>query len=437
MEGALKSATVYTKQTQIAELARKLPGRRLVSLNHHLDLDWMEEACRRTRKDGAPGVDGMTWDEYSRGLPERLTDLLNRAKAGDPYQAPAVRRVHIPKGNGETRPLGIPTLEDKILQRAVVMALEPIYEQDFLDCSYGFRPGRSPHQALAAVWRQIMATGGCWLIDADISKFFDTLDQAVLREFLNQRVGDGVIRRLIGKWLSAGVLDHGVLSYPEAGTPQGGVISPILSNIYLHQVLDLWFERIVKPCLRGRAWMVRFADDFVMGFEREDDAKRVYEVLFKRFEKHGLRIHPEKTRLVPFFPPDSNGGRRETFNFLGFTHSWGTSRKGRAYVQRQTMSKRLTRALDGLRAYCREVRTQPLVRQWTGLKQKMQGHFAYYGLTGNFRQLASFAHAAERIWRCWLNRRSASRDMPWTRFKTVLARFPLPSPRIVHSVFAQ
>jgi len=433
----LKSEAVYTKQTQIAELARKLPGRRLVSLNHHLDLAWMEEACRRTRKDGAPGVDGMTWEGYSRALPERLTDLLDRAKTGDTYRAPAVRRVHIPKGNGETRPLGIPTLEDKILQRAVVMALEPIYEQEFLDCSYGFRPGRSPHQALQTIWSRIMATGGCWLIDADIAKFFDTLDKAVLREFLNQRVGDGVIRRLIGKWLSAGVLDRGVLSYPETGTPQGGVISPMLSNIYLHHVLDLWFEHTVKPLLRGRAWMVRFADDFVMGFEREDDAKRVYAVLFKRFAKHGLRIHPEKTRLVPFFPPEPNGGRRESFNFLGFTHSWGTSRKGRAFVRRQTMSKRLTRALGGLRAFCRDVRALPLVSQWEGLRRKLQGHYAYYGITGNWRQLATFAHEAERIWRYWLSRRSASRDMPWSRFHTVLARFPLPPPRIVHSVYAQ
>ena len=433
----MKSATVLTKQTQIAELARKLPGRRLVSLNHHLDLEWMQEACRKTRKDGAPGVDGTTWDEYSVGLDARLTDLLNRAKSGDSYRAPPVRRVQIPKDNGETRPLGIPTLEDKILQRAAVMALEPVYEQEFLDCSEGFRPGRSAHRALRKLWSHIMATGGCWLIDADISKFFDTLDKAVLRDLLNQRVGDGVIRRLIGKWLSAGVLDHGVMSYPEAGTPQGGVISPMLSNIYLHHVLDLWFEHTVKPRLRGRAWLLRFADDFVMGFEREDDARRVYAVLFKRFEKHGLRIHPEKTRLVPFFPPETRGGCRTTFNFLGFTHSWGTSRKGWAYVRRQTMSKRLTRALDGIRTYCRKSRSLPLASQWADLKRKMQGHYAYYGITGNWRQIANFAYEAARIWRFWLNRRSASRDMPWRRFKAVLARFPLPPPRIVHSVYAQ
>ena len=266
---------------------------------------------------------------------------------------------------------------------------------------------------------------------------FDTLDKAVLRDLLNQRVGDGVIRRLVGKWLSAGVLDHGVLSYPEAGTPQGGVISPMLSNIYLHHVLDVWFDRTVRPRLGGRAWMVRFADDFVMGFEREDDARRVYEVLPKRFAKHGLTIHPEKTRLVPFFPPDCLNGRRETFNFLGFTHTWGTSRRGRAVVKRQTMSKRLTRALDGIRQYCRTHRTLALSEQSTGLAQRMRGHYAYYGITGNMRQLAAFHRACERIWRHWLNRRSAKRDMPWTRFKTLLKRYSLPPPRIVHSIYAQ
>jgi len=430
-EDALTSQNVYTKQARIAELAHQMPGRTIWSLNHYLDMDWMQEACRQTRKDGAPGVDGMLWEEYSRDLPKRLEQLLNRAKDGDQYRAPAVRRVHIPKGKHETRPLGIPTLEDKILQRAVKMVLEPIYEQEFLDCSMGFRPNRSPHKALELIWKQIMTTKGCWLIDADISKFFDELDKSVLRTLVHQRVGDGVIRRLIGKWLSAGVLDNGVMQYPDSGTPQGGVISPMLSNIYLHHVLDLWFEQQIKPLLKGRAWMVRFADDFIMGFEQEQDARRVYGVLFKRFEKYGLRIHPDKTRLMPFFPP--MGGHRETFDFLGFTHSWGTSRKGRAIVTRQTMSKRLTRGLDGLRQYCRKNRHRPLEEQWKSLRRKMQGHYVYYGITGNRRQLANYAYHAERIWRYWLNRRSRKRDMPWARFQRVLSRYPLPPPRIVHS----
>src|SRR5262249_46071347 len=253
----------------------------------------------------APGVDGQTADDYGLSLLDNLTSLLDRAKSGT-YFAPPVRRVHIPKGTGlETRPLGIPTLEDKVLQRAVVVALEPIYEQDFRDCSYGFRPGRSAHQALAALWQQTMDRGGCWLVEVDIQKFFDTLDHAQLRSLLRQRVRDGVLLRLIDKWLRAGVLEDGELTYPEAGTPQGGGISPLLGNVYLHYVLVVWFEQVVKPCLKGRAFLVRYADDFVMGFACEGDARRVLDVLPKRFGKYGLTIHPDKTRLLPFVRPSS------------------------------------------------------------------------------------------------------------------------------------
>jgi group II intron reverse transcriptase/maturase len=431
-ESALKLNPVSTKQARIAELARKLPGRRLVSLNHHLDKEWLLEACRQTRKDGAVGVDGVAWDEYSRQLDANLASLLDRAKAGERYRAPAVRRVHIPKGNGETRPLGIPTLEDKILQRAVAMLLTPVYEQDFRDCSYGFRPGRSAHQALDRVWREI-GPHGCWVIDADISKFFDTLDKAVLRDFLNQRIGDGVIRRLIGKWLKAGVLEQGTLHYPEQGTPQGGVISPLLSNIYLHHVLDLWFEQDVKPRLRGKGWLVRYADDFVMGFEREDDARRVYEVLFKRFARFGLRIHPEKTRLLPFFPP-ATPGQGETFTFLGFTHAWSVSQRGAPYTRRQTASKKFTKGLDGIRDYCRNHRTRPLREQWEALRQRLRGHAQYFGIIGNSRRVSSYFYEARRIWRTWLNRRSSQRDVTWERFyREIIPRFPLIPPTIRHS----
>jgi RNA-directed DNA polymerase len=265
MAGAQKPDPVSTKQQRIAELARQKPTLGFTSLNHHLDLSWLSEAYHRTRKDGAPGVDGQTDDDYAWGLWPKLTSLLSRAKSGT-YFAPPVRRVHIPKGTGnETRPLGIPTLEDKVLQRAVVMALEPIYEQDFLNCSYGFRPGRSAHLALEALWQQTMALGGCWLLEVDIQKFFDTLDHAQLRSLLRRRVRDGVLLRLIDKWLKAGVLEDGNVSYPKAGTPQGGVISPLLANVYLHYVLDDWFEQVVKPRLKGRAFLVRYADDCAPG----------------------------------------------------------------------------------------------------------------------------------------------------------------------------
>lgn len=354
MAGASKPDPVCTKQQRIAELAKQAPQMGFTSLNHYLDLRWLAEAYDRTRKDGAPGVDGQTADDYALNLRANLESLLDRAKSGT-YRAPPVRRVRIPKGGGsnETRPLGIPTLEDKVLQRAVVLALEPIYEQDFRPCSYGFRPGRSAHQALQALWQQVMGMGGCWLVEVDIRKFFDTLDHAHLRSLLGQRVRDGVLLRLIGKWLKAGVLEEGELTYPEAGTPQGGVISPLLANVYLHYVLDVWFENDVQPRLKGRAFLVRYADDFVMGFTCEEDARRVLDVLPKRFGKYGLAIHPDKTRLVPFGRPASRPSAAGTgalpqpgsFDFLGFTHFWSRSRKGSWVVKRKTADSRFQRAV--------------------------------------------------------------------------------------------
>src|SRR5579859_938501 len=248
------STTVSTKQERIAGLAKQSPQMAFTSLAYLMDLDWLKEAYRRTRKDGAAGVDGVTAEDYERDLEGNLQRLLDRAKSGT-YQAPPVRRVHIPKGGSatETRPLGIPTFEDKVLQRAVVMVLEAVYEQDFKDCSYGFRPGRSAHQALESLWQQTMATGGGWIVDVDIRKFFDTIDHGHLREVLKRRVRDGVLLRLIGKWLNAGVLEDGCVTHPDAGSPQGGVVSPILSNVFLHYVLDDWFEREVQPRLKGHS----------------------------------------------------------------------------------------------------------------------------------------------------------------------------------------
>ena len=304
--------SISPKIERIAALAKQSPQMSFTTLAHHIDIDWLREAYRRTRKGGAAGVDAQTAAEYATNLEDNLRSLLDRAKSGT-YRAPPVRRVHIPKGSGaETRPIGIPTFEDKVLQRAVAMVLEAVYEQDFLDCSYGFRPGRSAHDALNTLRNQMMSLHGGWVLEVDVEKFFDTIDHGQMRELLHRRVRDGVLLRLIGKWLNAGVLESGAISYPAAGTPQGGVISPLLANIYLHEVLDVWFERVVKPRLRGRAFLCRYADDFVMLFEHEEDAHRVLDVLPRRLGKHGLTIHPEKTRLVEFRRPllhkQGNGG---------------------------------------------------------------------------------------------------------------------------------
>jgi group II intron reverse transcriptase/maturase len=444
MTGAQEPKFMSTQQQRIAQRAQQAPELGFTSLNHLLDLPWMLAAYTRTRKDGAVGVDGVTAETYGDDqLYTRLADLLERAKAGT-YRAPPVRRVHIPKGTGkETRPIGIPTLEDKVLQRAVVMVLETIYEQDFLDCSYGFRPGRSAHQALDVLWRQVTHLGGCWIVEVDIRKFFDTLDHAQLRELLQRRIRDGVLLRLIGKWLNAGVLEDGKLSFSEMGTPQGGVISPLLANVYLHYVLDVWFEQEVKPRLKGRAFLIRYADDFVMGFACEEDARKVLDVLPKRFAKYGLALHPDKTRLVPFDCPAPN--RRPptdptrtppgSFDLLGFTHYWGRSWRGGWVYKRKTAQARFSRALKGIAAWCRQNRHRPLSEQHRTLVQKLRGHFGYYGLTGNGPALGSFRNAVLAIWRKWLSRRRRGGYFSWSALTRLLKRYALPPAHVVHSVY--
>ena len=354
--------------------------------------------------------------------------------------------MHIPKGDGkETRPIGIPTTEDKVLQRAITMLLEPIYEQEFKEFSFGFRPGRSAHDGLEYLWKQCMDNQVKWILDVDIRSYFDTLDHAKLREIVSQRVQDGVVRRLIGKWLKAGVMEAGALSYRDQGTPQGGVISPILSNIYLHEVLDKWFVQEVKVRLKGRAFLVRYADDFVMGFEREEDAQRVYAVLPKRFGKYGLNLHPTKTRLIPFARPSPRQeGNKETaeqenstFDFLGFTHYWGKTRKGGFAVKRKTAHKRLSRSLKAINQWMQSHLHLPIREQWEKLTQKLQGHFAYYGITGNSEALERFRKAVKGLWHKWLNRRSRQDGgMTWQRFEQLIERyFPLPPAKAVHSIY--
>jgi len=431
-EGALESGNVQTKQQRIAELARLMPDVGFTSLAYHIDLEWMYEAYRRTRKDGAAGVDGVTAQEYEKDLDGNLRSLLERFKSGR-YYAPPVKRVYIPKGEGRFRPIGIPALEDKVLQRAVVMVLTPLYEQDFLDCSYGFRPERSAHQALEALWKKVMEMGGCWLLEVDIKSYFDTVDRRHLREFLNKRVRDGVLLRMLGKWLKAGVFEDGAIHYPTEGTPQGGVVSPLISNIYLHEVLDVWFEEQVKPRLNGQAELIRFADDYVILFTDQRDAHRVWEALPKRFGKYGLAIHDEKTRLVDFHRPKGNRGGSETFVLLGFSHYWGKSRKGNWVVQRKTAREKLRKAVRKVYQWCKAHRHDPVKDQWRTLCRKLHGHYGFYGITFNLRSLNRFYEQVKRAWRKWLDRRSRQKDMPWDRFNRLLERYPLPRPRIVHS----
>jgi group II intron reverse transcriptase/maturase len=436
------STDVFTKQERIAALAKQSPQMAFTSLAYLMDIDWLKEAYRRTRKDGAVGVDGVTAAEYEQDLEGNLQRLLDRAKSAT-YRAPPVRRVHIPKGGSttETRPIGIPTLEDKVLQRAVVMLLEPIYEQDFSDCSYGFRRGRSAHQALDSFRNQLMHSRGGYVFEVDIRKFFDNLDHGHLRTFLQLRVRDGVLLRLIGKWLKAGVMEDGSVSYPDSGSPQGGVVSPLLSNVFLHYVLDLWFEHEVRPRLRRRAFLIRYADDFVIGLCDHRDAQRVMEVVPKRFGRYGLTVHPTKTRLVPFCPPSSTTDDRSgscerpgTFDLLGFTHFWGRSQRGYWIVKQKTASDRFSRAVRSIDSWCRDNRHISIGEQQQKLNEKLRGHYAYYGVTGNSAALSRFLWEVERCWRKWLSRRNRLRSLNWQAFRRLLRRYPLARVRTVRSV---
>jgi group II intron reverse transcriptase/maturase len=427
----LESGNVRTKQQRIAELAELMPEAGFTSLAHYIDLGWLREAYRGVRKRGASGVDEVTAEEYEKDLEGNLRSLLERFKSGR-YYAPPVKRVYIPKGDGKMRPIGIPALEDKILQRAVVMVLEPLYEEDFLDVSYGFRPGRSVHDALGVLWESAMEMGGCWVLEVDIKSYFDTVGHAFLREFVRKRVRDGVVLRTIGKWLKAGVMEGGTIHYPKEGTPQGGVISPLLSNIYLHEVLDVWFAQEVRPCLEGEAALIRYADDYVILCTSKRDAQRIEAVLPKRFGKYGLKIHGEKTRLLDFRRPTGAGGQPETFVFLGFTHYWGKSRKGYWVVKRKTAKQKLKAAIRRVYEWCKEHRHDPVKEQWRILGVKLKGHYQFYGITCNSRSLSSFYEAAKRSWHKWLNRRSRDKDMPWERYERLLQRYPLPRPRITH-----
>jgi group II intron reverse transcriptase/maturase len=434
--------SVISRVRRIEQVAREHPTGAITALNHHLDLNLLCAAYQELRKDAAVGVDGQSVADYGEHLMDNLRDLQNRAKSGR-YQAPPVRRVHIPKNEKETRPIGVPTTEDKILQRAVSTILTPIYELEFQPFSFGFRPGKTAHQAIRYLREQCQGQKVEWILEVDLRRFFDTVNQARMRELLGRRVSDGVINRLVAKWLRAGVMEKGQLSIPEEGTPQGGVISPLLANIYLHEVLDQWFVRQVQPQLVGRSFMVRFADDFVMGFSEQKDAQAMIGELDKRFAEFGLKINADKTRLVPFkrpVPPkwkqeELAGVKPGTFDFLGFTFYWGKTRLGGHCVKVKTSKKRFTRTLDRMRDWCRQNRHEPVAWQCAKLNEKLRGHGAYYGVSFNSTMLGKLHYEVTRIWFTWLRRRGQKRLMNWQRFHAILTVRPLVQLKCIHRLY--
>ena len=427
-----------TKLDRISELARESRQRQFLSITHLLTPEALMEAFKSLRKDASAGVDGVAYDEYRMEAEKKIQELYERVKAKR-YRAQPLRRIYIPKEDGKQRPISIPSLEDKILQKATVTLLNAIYEQDFLPCSYGFRPGKSQQQALNEVGRVIRRRPMEWVLEADISGYFDAIVRKKLVEMIERRVKDGSILRLISKWINVGVIDEGRLLTSETGIGQGQVVSPLLANIYLHYVLDEWFEQEVKPRLRGEAHEVRFADDFILCFQYKEDAERVLEVLRKRFVKYGLTLHPEKTRLLEFGKTavgkaERLGGKPpETFDFLGFTHIARRNRRGYFTIHVRTMRKRLKRSLKAVADWCKEHRHNTLDEQRKTLNKKLQGHYEYYGRPSNYRSLWKFYRAVRRIWKESLNRRTRGKTVTWEKFERIEARYPLALPRITQA----
>jgi RNA-directed DNA polymerase len=419
-----------TVDLHIAERARAYPDEPLTNLASFIDVALLAESLDALNKKGAPGVDGQSWSQYNEHRAERLPELLGQFKSGR-YRAPAIRRAYIPKGDGKQRPLGLPTVQDKVLQGAVTRVLTPVYEQLFYPTSYGFRPGKSQHQALEMLFQEVSFNGKGFIIDADMANYFGSIDHGKLRELLDLRIKDGVIRRMIDKWLKAGVLENGRIEYPDQGTPQGGVISPLLSNIYLHYVLDEWFIQAIQPRLKGKSGLIRYADDFLLLFDNKQDAERVMKVLAKRLQKYGLTLHPEKTKLVEVNSRDR--GTPSTFDFLGFTHYMGKSRKGKWILKRKTSKKKLKASLQQLNQWMKANRHKPVERWIDELNRKLQGHYGYYGITFNSRRLNTFYECVRHLLHKWLNRRGGKRYVRWDEFTgLILTRNPLIKPRIVH-----
>jgi RNA-directed DNA polymerase len=422
---------------RVAEAAQRNPGR-LLSLAHHIDVAALRRAYHRIRAKAAVGVDGVTKEEYGKDLEQNLRDLHQRLKSMR-YRHQVIRRVHIDKGGGKTRPIGISSTEDKIVQDSLRELLEAIYEQDFLDCSYGFRPGRSAHDALQALNGAVYRGEVNVVLEADIVSFFDRIDRTKLKQLLEQRLADKSLMRLIGKCLHVGVLDAGVEISPELGTVQGSTLSPILANVYLHHVLDVWLETEVKPALRGKAILVRYCDDFIIGLERPEEAEHVLTLLSQRLAAFGLELHPEKSRLVSFRRPSDEHKRGKgpgTFDFLGFTHYFRRSRKGRWHMATKTSRSRQRRTITSIYDWCRRHRHQSVPAQHDALRRKLNGHYNYFNVRGNSCAIGRLAFHARRAWYKWLRRRSQRSRLNWDRFNDLLRDFPLSAPKVGKSLWA-
>lgn len=418
---------MQTSLQGIADKAKRQPKNRFLNLYTMLNEENLLDSWRYLKKDAASGIDRVSAREYETHLVENIRSLVERLKSKS-YRAKLVRRQYIPKGEGKYRPLGIPAIEDKLLQKAVSRILESIYEQDFLVYSFGYRPGIGAQTAAGELTYELQFGGYGYVIDADIQGFFDNIDHDWLIKMLSLRIRDNAFLRLIRKWLKAGILDtDGKVIHPQAGMPQGGIVSPVLANIYLHYVLDLWYEKVVKP-RSGNSYLCRYADDFVCLFRYREDAERFYRELPERLGKFGLSISEEKTRIVRFSKIDMQAQSR--FDFLGFEFRWSKSRSGKPHVKRRTSRKKLRQSIRNFTEWCKQNRNMPLRILIPSLNSKLRGYYNYYGVIDNSKSLWTFSQQLERILFKWLNRRSQRRSYNWDGFKAMLEQYPLERPRI-------
>ena len=422
---------MQTSLKEIAEQARRDRKRRFTNLGKLLNAGFLKESFSYLNKKSATGVDGITVKEYAKDLDSNVEALVNRVKTGK-YRVRFVRRKYIRKQNGKMRPLGIPTTEDKLLQTGVARILSAIYEQDFMDTSYGYRPGRGVKGATKRLTDEVRQKYS-YVVEADIRGFFDHLDHEWLMKMIDIRVGDGQIKRLIGKWLKAGILEEdGNVIRAVEGTPQGSGISPLLANVYLHYVLDLWFEKEIRKKCRGEAYLIRYADDFVALFRYKEEAEMYYRELTKRMMKFGLELAEEKTRIISFSRFRKH--EKTSFSFLGIEYRWGTGPSKKDAIIRRTERKRQQRAFKEMTQWCRENRHNRIRKQTETMKQKLQGHYNYYGIRGNYISIAKFYEGVTRIWFRWLNRRSQRRSYTWKGFNAMLKYYEIPRPRITEKM---